>query len=363
MILPKTSDKLKGTWSIDNSAKNFDLSLMVTEPIEKTGFVGLGFGCDKMICSEFWFCTVNRTALTEKNIYDDCDTTSYHDIEGAVSCCVAPGTTHVTPTCFTEEEAGYYPLNVVDSCMTNTFTSINMRAPICPINTNNGDGEQNSAASNCFNLFGMTENRNIDFIAAYNTIDHTRPHGPSSRTSGKMNLSTGFVTSTGTRNLQVFSVHGCLMLFAWLFCAPLGIYIVHCRKSYQWRVEAHISIMSIVAALMLPLILTADQSVENSANKRSYHSLMGRIALPVMYFLMIIAGYIRYHHLSGGKFYNKWIGRRGNSFAFFFHRVMGVLTLLFAWSNCYTGLVQIGTGTAQLDIALYIFNDARYVFF
>ena len=52
------------------------------------------------------------------------------------------------------------------------------------------------------------------------------------------------------------------MLFAWLVCAPLGVFIVRYKKTEKYRLAAHISIMAFIGSVMMPLILTAEQSVK-----------------------------------------------------------------------------------------------------
>ena len=301
-----------------------------------------------MSCAEFWFCSVNEKKFIEKGLADTCDESSEPNNE-LISCCVAPGTSHVKPTCALEGDNIFYPLNIKKSCLLSAATSLNIQVSVCK------NKDSSTRSSKCFDLYGMAKNDNIDFIAAYNTIDGNRPHGPSGRTSGTIHLSTGIVASSSNSSVGVFSVHGAFMLFAWMFCAPLGIFIVRYKKTESYRLTAHMSIMAFVGSVMLPLILAADKSVEDGS-VGSIHGLIGKSILPFVYVSMLTAGHIRYNVITGRKYWS-WVKPRGKMFALYFHKIIGLLTLLAAWFNCYTGLVQIGDD--NLTVEIVVMNDIR----
>jgi len=265
-------EKYEGTWNIARSKKRFDISLTLHEPMKGAGYIGIGWGCQKMSCAEFWFCSVNNSNFIQKGLADSCDESSKPNYE-PISCFVSTGASYVKPTCAFEGDDIFYPLNIKKSCFTSTTTSLNIQVSVCK--------KKDSTPSKCFDLYGMAEDENIDYIAAHDTIDGNRPHGPLGRTSGAISLSTGSAASSRNSSTGVFGVHGAFMLFAWMFCAPLGIFIVRYKKTESYRLAAHISLMAFVWSLMLPLIIAADKSVENSS--KSVHGFIGKAILPFVY--------------------------------------------------------------------------------
>ena len=130
------------------------------------------------------------------------------------SCCIAPGGLHYVNECSNQEtNPNHYDLEVVDWCLSETSSSVTVRAPAC--------AENNAEDKNCFRL-GKS-----DFIVAYNPLSQDRPHGYQRRTSGQVDLNAGVLTQreAETADEGLIATHAVFMLIAWMLFAPWAIFV------------------------------------------------------------------------------------------------------------------------------------------
>ncbi|KAL9189115.1 hypothetical protein ACHAXT_011605 [Thalassiosira profunda] len=297
------------------------------------GYIGLGWGSTAMKGSTIWFCESSEEAGVFQEacavpIDDDSSTTEPVKDSGPFSCCVAPGERHVRPVCGRDNY-----LTVLNSCASDEGSYVTVRAELC------SGGE--SSSGNCFSPEG-----DVDFIAAYNPTDANAAHGFSRRTGGTTNLALGVAASCADDSAQagLFALHGATLLIAWLFLAPIAIYVVRYYKHKSWRLRVHITLVGVIGGLMLTLVTAALVSVEGTSfgtvdaesSTFSKHKSFG-LGIMVAVAFMVITGELRR---------KRTLAKRTKSMALeraviISHRCGGLILTGCAWYNCYTGLVQI----------------------
>ena len=143
--------------------------------------------------------------------------------------------------------------------------------------------------------------------------------------------------------------------------------IARYMKTRKWRLVAHISLMSFLGSLMIPLLIGVEAAV-GATNKLAEHRLVG-LCLVLVFFFMAAAGRIRYLILEGHE-----VGKRSALFSKILHIYGGYVILGLGWWNCYTGLVRIGPEDSYVQVTVFssfplgynlpIFGQIRkYVFF
>lgn len=329
-----------------------EMSMNVNEKIEG-GFIGIGWGADAMHGSEMWFCT--RVAHPSGEMPSNCAPvpldstdrpTAPTDQSPFFSCCVTIGSAHSAPQCANEEYKRYYPLEVVNSCVSEQSSFVTVRAPVCK-----SDGDER-----CF----RRPEAEIEFIAAYNPSNVVRPHGFSRRTSGRVNLMSGSGAAVASDSAQagLFALHGAAMMVCWFVLVPSAIYIVRYMKGKTWRLTAHIALVGIAGSLMLSLALAALVSVEGTSfgtvdggSSTSPHKVVGLTIVALVGF-QVVTGELRRTRELSKVVKQKWLEQA----VFRSHRFGGFALIALSWWNCYTGFVQIGPYEGD-DVDLTMFSS------
>lgn len=338
---------MKVLWSIDGEVNSKGRSITVTlkasQRMSGPGFLGVGWGSSVMNGAEIWFCTIisDKFSSITRPFPDSCSSaTDNASLEqAAFSCCVARGN-QAKPSCVDSEASVFYPLEVVDWCLSESESIISVQAPVCNDEVKlSSDGQRN-----CFALSSTPEG-DIDMIVAYNPSAQNRPHGFQRRSSSRVNLKAGILTQLeeSLADDGLIAYHAISMYIFWMFLAPLGVFIVRFMKTRKWRLIAHISIMGVVGGLMIPIILGVEFAV-GATRHRQEHSIVG-IGITVAILFMFVAGKIRYSQLTGQK-----VGKRTAIFAYRFHKITGYTILLCSWWNCYTGLVRISPSDSFFQV-------------
>mmetsp|Transcript_22791 Transcript_22791/g.25964 ORF Transcript_22791/g.25964 Transcript_22791/m.25964 type:complete len:1587 (-) Transcript_22791:233-4993(-) len=338
---------LRLDWQIKNSTSTIDVKMRFEEGMDGNGFIGVGWGSKVMLGAEIWFCTIDEEVFSNYPPGDnDCIAPSAEPNSTKrkmFSCCVTPGINHAVPQCASQDDEIFYSLQIVNWCLSKSFSSVTVRAPVC--SSKNNEDNSKTSPRNCFRLSSTQ-----DFIMAYNPSAQSRTHGFQRRTAAQVDLYTGSQTEPETKTADegLIALHGIHMLFSWMILAPVGIFIVRHMKTKKWRMVAHISIMGIIGSLVVPLLVGVEASV-GATSAISEHKVVG-LSLLVVYFLMVAAGRVRYLKLTGSK-----VGRRTDVITHFFHRYMGLAIVFLSWWNCYTGLVRIGP--EDISVQLFIMGS------
>jgi hypothetical protein len=96
---------------------------------------------------------------------------------------------------------------------------------------------------------------------------------------------------------------------------------------------------------MIPILIGVEFAV-GATEKSQEHAVVG-LGLTLIILPMFIAGRIRYSKLQGNP-----VGRRTARVAYIFHKGSGYAILLFAWWNCYTGLVRISPADSFFQLVV-----------
>lgn len=203
--------------------RQIDVTLRMNEQMAGPGFLGVGWGSQKMRGAEIWFCTIKEEFLDTYDGFAEACSESYRqdDTADMFSCCLAPGTQHAAPICADSSNPIFYELEVVDWCLQNDQSLVTVRAPVCDDNYNDiGEGRT------CFRLYS-TEDRKMDFILAYNPLAQNRPHGYQRRTAAQVDLIAGVLTQAETQIADdgLIATHAIFMLLSWMILAPAGVYV------------------------------------------------------------------------------------------------------------------------------------------
>ena len=279
-------------WQVEQS--HIDFTIHVLEPMSG-GYVGLGWGTNRMKGAEIWFCEFNAEVpwLLTSSCLDNTGTSS-QDV-GAFSCCVAPGMKHVRPEC----DPSYTYLTVLDACSSSEDSHVRLRAELCSDNTQDGS---------CF-YHGTVGD--VDFIAAYSPLGSSLAHGFRNRMTGTTNLANGMAatcSSEDSAQAGLFALHGATLLISWLFLVPIAIYVVRYMKDKSWRLKVHITLVGIAGGLMLALVASALVSVEGTSfgtvdaesSVFSAHKIFG-LSVVFIAFFMIVTGELRRTHTLAKK--------------------------------------------------------------
>jgi len=319
-----------------------EVSMIFNERMNNPGFLGVGWRSQEMKGAEIWFCTANADVFATETFPEVCDANSNKvNLEKKLfSCCIADGGLHVQPVCSSPDAAVYYELTIVDWCLTPGTSRLVVTAPVCDDNAQFDNGKVN-----CFRTTSKA-NGDMDFIVAYNP-NRIGNHGYQMRTAAAVDLSAGVMTQveSETADVGLIATHAIFMLFGWMVLAPMAIFIVRYMKTKEWRLVAHVSLMGITGSMMVPLLIGVEASV-GATDKTQEHSFVG-LSLLGVYFIMVFAGRVRYHKLQGKK-----VGRKTYFVSKIMHKYGGVVFLLLAWWNCYTGLVRIGPEDSYFQILL-----------
>ena len=178
-----------------------------------------------------WFCSINSDAYYTAST--ECFTGDIESNEPPMfSCCLAIGGFHVAPQCSKPSHGPvYYNLQVMDWCVSSEGTThVTVRAPACT-----EEEESTSILSNqrsCFKLSSTADGK-MDFIAAFQPEDKSRPHGYQRRTSAQVDLVAGMLTAneSETSDAGLIATHGVFMLIAFMVVAPLGIFVSGTKAS------------------------------------------------------------------------------------------------------------------------------------
>ena len=139
------------------------------------------------------------------------------------SCCVAEGGTHVMPVCSADTAPVYYPLTVVDWCLTETDSMVTVTAPVCE---ETATVPNSQGVVDCFRTTSKV-NGDMDFIVAYNPRLASRGHGYQMRTAAAANLESGRQTlsEVPTADEGLIATHAVFMLFGWMVFAPAAVFV------------------------------------------------------------------------------------------------------------------------------------------
>ncbi|CAM9704645.1 unnamed protein product, partial [Ectocarpus fasciculatus] len=167
-------------------------------------------------------------------------------------------------------------------------------------------------------------------------------HPTSSRGASTINFATGDVDIECDEDNFV-SLHGALMLIAWMVLAPWGIYYVRYRKGeeidfiwrYEWW-EMHEEIMIVASEAVLPLGITA--IFASGSQRGTEHAHWGYYMI-VAVIAQVLSGWLRVKGL-GGKNANFSVFHRFNKF---FHIYAGRFAYLAGVIQCYRGLELVAS--------------------
>ena len=224
-------------WQVDDdldlASKTIDVTLSILLPMEGPGYLGIGWESTAMNGAHIWFCSVNEDVRQELNPFpDDCSALSYSVTGNSTvskrpgfSCCLAPGKHHMRPECAAPGDDVYYPLEIVDWCLSSSSSSVTVRAEVC-----GDDTADSEAGRNCFRMTS-SPGGGMDFIVAYNTLMNNRPHGYQRRTNAQVDLNAGVLTQSeaGIADDGLIATHGAFMLVGWLLLAPWGVFVRACH--------------------------------------------------------------------------------------------------------------------------------------
>ncbi|CAN0025142.1 unnamed protein product, partial [Ectocarpus sp. 6 AP-2014] len=167
-------------------------------------------------------------------------------------------------------------------------------------------------------------------------------HPNANRGASTVNFATGDVDNECDENNFV-SIHGALMLIAWMVLAPWGIYYVRYRKGeeidfiwrYQWW-EMHEEIMIVASEAVLPLGITA--IFASGGEHQNEHAHWGYYMIAAV-IAQVLSGWLRVKGL-GGKNANFCLFHRCNKF---FHIYAGRFAYLAGVVQCYRGLELVAS--------------------
>eukprot|EP00752_Nemacystus_decipiens_P002581 g2416.t2 len=167
-------------------------------------------------------------------------------------------------------------------------------------------------------------------------------HPNANRGASTVNFATGDVENLCNEN-NFATLHGALMLIAWMVLAPWGIYYVRYRKGeqidfiwqYEWW-EMHEEIMIVASEAVLPLGITAIFATGGEHGSSHAHWGYYMIAAVV---LQVLSGWLRVKGL-GGKNANFSLFHRFNKF---FHIYSGRFAYLAGVVQCYRGLELVSS--------------------
>ncbi|CAM9152625.1 unnamed protein product [Ectocarpus sp. 12 AP-2014] len=165
-------------------------------------------------------------------------------------------------------------------------------------------------------------------------------HPTSSRGASKINFATGDTEIECDENNFV-SLHGALMLIAWMILAPWGIYYVRQGEEidfiwrYEWW-EMHEEIMIVASEAVLPLGITA--IFASGSQHGTEHAHWGYYMI-VAVMAQVLSGWLRVKGL-GGKNANFSVFHRFNKF---FHIYAGRFAYLAGVVQCYRGLELVAS--------------------
>ncbi|CAN0184392.1 unnamed protein product, partial [Scytosiphon promiscuus] len=167
-------------------------------------------------------------------------------------------------------------------------------------------------------------------------------HPNANRGASTVNFATGDVEIVCSEDNFV-SLHGALMLIAWMILAPWGIYYVRYRKGeeidfiwqYQWW-EMHEEIMIVASEAVLPLGITAIFASGGGHNSEHAHWGYYMIAAVIA---QVLTGWLRVKGLEG-KNANFSNFHRFNKF---FHIYAGRFAYLAGVVQCYRGLELVAS--------------------
>ena len=227
-------------WHVDEGDKRedtettIDVSLTVTEEMEGPGYIGIGWGQQRMNGAHIWFCSLNFTELMSmEGMPDECSANTTTSLrENAFSCCLAPGTHHNVPVCAEPGDEIYYTLEVVDWCLSKEESSVTVRALVCSDDDVGSNNNVNATSNECFQM-SSTPDGKMDFIVAFNPLSNSRPHGYQRRTNAQVDLIAGILTKgeAQTADKGLIATHGVLMLVGWMVLAPWGVFVSFCDSS------------------------------------------------------------------------------------------------------------------------------------
>eukprot|EP00904_Undaria_pinnatifida_P011028 jgi/Undpi1/7055/HiC_scaffold_21.g09529.m1 len=206
-------------------------------------------------------------------------------------------------------------------------------------------------------------------IYSYKEGEGVGQHPNANRGSSSINFATGNAEAHCEDDENFESLHGALMLIAWMILAPFGIYYIRYRKGEevnwagrQWY-EMHEEIMIVTSEAVLPLGITA--VVATGGDHTSKHAHLGYYMIAAVA-AQVFTGWIRTKGLEA-KHANFSVLHRCNKY---FHIWAGRYAYLAGVVQCYRGLALVSGGDELLfstfdglDVELGSFRTIKqYVF-
>eukprot|EP00904_Undaria_pinnatifida_P011031 jgi/Undpi1/7058/HiC_scaffold_21.g09532.m1 len=215
----------------------------------------------------------------------------------------------------------------------------------------------------------LDRGRDTMVIYSYKEGEGVGQHPNANRGASIINFSTGNADAHCEDGEDFESLHGALMLIAWMILAPVGIYYIRYRKGEevnwagrQWY-EMHKEIMIVTSEAVLPLGITA--VVATGGNHTTKHAHWGYYMIAAVA-AQVITGWIRTKGLEA-KHANFSFVHRCNKH---FHIWAGRFAYLSGVVQCYRGVELVSGGDELLlstfdgmDVELGSFRTIKqYVF-
>ncbi|CAB1101232.1 unnamed protein product [Ectocarpus sp. CCAP 1310/34] len=294
------------SWEIDDQSISISLSVL---DIGDSGMIGVGFGGESM---------------TDAQDFVICEVFSGGDAE-CIDRAPTGGRSEPQPDSLGSELEG---TTVISEGRWTTVTFFRERATL--------DAED-------YDLFEDIENE-VDtlVIYAFKKGEGVGQHPNTNRGAATINFVTGDVDTHCDGETNFVSLHGALMLIAWMLIAPWGIYYARYRKGdaikwagRQWY-EMHEEIMIVASEAVLPLGITAVFASRGRTSEAHAHWGYYMIAAVAM---QIFTGWMRTKGLEA-KHSNFSLLHRFNKH---FHIWAGRFAYAAGLVQCYRGLELVSS--------------------
>ncbi|CAM9534507.1 unnamed protein product [Ascophyllum nodosum] len=248
-------------------------------------------------------------------------------------------------------------LDVTSVAIEGEWTAVTFLRPKYPLDDQDYDLNQD-----------ISDSVDTEVIYSFREGPGVGQHPNANRGAATVNFATANVESVCDDN-DFVSLHGALMLIAWLLIAPIGIYFIRYRKGdnigwagREWF-EMHEEIMIVASEAVLPLGITA--VFASGGNHRSSHAHWGYYMIAAVA-AQIFTGWMRCKGLEA-KHSNFSSFHRCNKY---FHIWAGRFAYLAGVVQCYRGLELVSdrdnlvfSAGDGLDLNLGTFGKVQQYFF
>eukprot|EP00475_Leptophrys_vorax_P031974 TRINITY_DN4886_c1_g1_i1.p1 TRINITY_DN4886_c1_g1~~TRINITY_DN4886_c1_g1_i1.p1 ORF type:complete len:679 (-),score=156.47 TRINITY_DN4886_c1_g1_i1:131-2056(-) len=161
----------------------------------------------------------------------------------------------------------------------------------------------------------------------------------------------GYTDTLVTKDKSAFICHGVLMLFVWLFCVPLGIFLIRQEKAHRYSVFSHQFLVTI--GIVSTLTLFAQMLAAAAGTQFTQH---GKYAVAVICLILveIPVGFLINWHLRKDRFRNQGVILK------YVHKIVGPVLWSLALGTSRRG-IHLLTGGTDWHIPTHVFMDVVVV--